>query len=128
MREFRVNSLLPVEFHPPASLPEVGPEERLHLQLLIREALANVLRHARATRVVVNAGASHEHVNIEVADDGHGFDPRVASGGLRLRSMAERARRLGGTFTVHSRHGSGTTIQVSVPVRGGRSGDDDTAH
>jgi len=118
IQEFRVNTLLPVEFRRSDEEPYLGGEQRLHLQLLLREALANVARHAGATRVVVEAGMRDGELSIAVSDDGRGFDLNSAArgAGLGLRTMEERARRLGGHLRIDTRPGRGTRVEVHVPV------------
>ncbi len=120
-REFRVNSLLPVEVRARGEVPELNPDDRLHLELLVREALANVARHAGPARAEVTVSAEDGVLQIVVTDDGRGFDPVARSAGLGLRTMAERARRLGGSLDVRSTPGEGTTVEVTLPVRSERS-------
>lgn len=118
IREFRVNTLLPVEFRAAGSFPRLGADQRLHLQLLLRETLANAARHAAASHVVVETAARDGEFCLTVRDDGRGFDVETASrgDGLGLRTMAERARRLGGQFTIRSQPGHGTMVEVRVPL------------
>jgi len=66
---------------------------------------------AHAVEVLLHAG---EDVVLRVADDGRGLDGRVHESGLR--NMRERAQRRGGTFTVDSAPGEGTTLVWSVPI------------
>jgi signal transduction histidine kinase len=85
---------------------------------IAQEALQNALRHADATRVDVRLDGHDGRLRLAVADDGVGFDP--AEPGLRARrlgltSMEERARALGGTLTIDSRPGAGTTVALEVP-------------
>jgi signal transduction histidine kinase len=117
VQEFRVNTLLPVEYEGARDMA-VDAEQRLHLQLILREALANVARHAGATRVLVRVAQRGEEFVLSVQDDGRGFEwPAAARGtGLGLRTMAERARRLGGRLDVETRPGQGTTVTVRFPV------------
>ncbi len=120
-REFRVNSLLPVKVRTRGEVPDLSPDDRLHLELLVREALANVVRHAGPARAEVTVSADDGSVRIAVTDDGRGFDPAAPSTGLGLRTMAERARRLGSRLVVRSAPGEGTTIEVALPARQERS-------
>ncbi len=120
-REFRVNSLLPVAVRTRGEVPDLGLDDRLHLELLVREALANVARHAGPARAEVTVSAEDGAVRIMVTDDGRGFDPAARSTGLGLRTMAERARRLGGSLVVRSAPGEGTTIEVTLSARQERS-------
>jgi signal transduction histidine kinase len=85
---------------------------------IAQEALQNALRHADATRVDVRLEGDDGRLRLAVADDGVGFDP--AEPGLRARrlgltSMEERARALGGTLTIESHPGAGTTVALEVP-------------
>jgi len=118
VREFRMNTLLPVEFAAGSDLPPLTPEQRLHYQLLLREALANVARHASARRVRVDAEHREGTLRLVVTDDGRGFDPQAASSGegLGLRTMRDRARLLGGACEIRSQRGGGTTVEVRVPT------------
>jgi len=118
VEEFRVNTLLPVEFQRAGGYPRLSREQRVHLQLLLREALANVARHAGAGRVVVKAGTQDGEFQLAVTDDGPGFDLEAASrgDGLGLRTMVERSRRLGGRLHIDTLPGGGTTVEVRLAV------------
>ena len=103
---------------------EVGfpPAVEAGLYGIAREALTNVVRHARATRAVVHLWRAPERVRMWIGDDGGGFDPRdVAPGRFGLVGMSERARLLGGSLRVESAQGAGTIIEVDVPVHAGVS-------
>ena len=95
--------------------PEVGVE----LLRVLREALTNVRRHSRAGRVEVRLWTEGETMVAEVADDGRGFDPAAARGGVGLVGMRERAEAVGGELEVSSRPGDGTKVTVRVPLGGG---------
>ena len=86
------------------------------LYRIAQEALNNVLRHAHANHVLVSLQQIDRVVVLEVADDGIGFDPATVQEqrGFGLQGMEERAARIGGKLTVHSRPGAGTTIKVEV--------------
>jgi PAS domain S-box-containing protein len=80
------------------------------------EALNNTLKHAQATAVTVHIRVNTAFVEIEIVDDGQGFDLETVQsrGGMGLVSMCERAQRLGGSLTILSAAGHGTRIQVRV--------------
>jgi signal transduction histidine kinase len=86
------------------------------LYRIAQEALNNVLRHAHANHVLVSLQQIDRVVALEVADDGVGFDPATVQEqrGFGLQGMEERAARIGGKLTIHSRPGAGTTIKVEV--------------
>jgi len=83
-----------------------------------QEALANVLKHADASQVTIGLAFGVQEVTLSVRDDGVGFDPdSVPPGtGFGLTSMRQRSTRLGGEFTLSTRIGEGTEIQLRTPV------------
>jgi PAS domain S-box-containing protein len=88
-------------------------EEQLYAML--QEALNNALRHARASSVAVTIRPKADEAVFVVRDDGVGFDPDTPSGGLGLRSMQERAEKIGARLTIGSQPGQGTLIEIRVP-------------
>jgi PAS domain S-box-containing protein len=83
--------------------------------LVVREALANARRHAGARHVRVALRATEEEIQVEVADDGVGFDPRVTIEGAGLSAMRERTAALSGRLEVFSEPAKGTTVDLRVP-------------
>jgi signal transduction histidine kinase len=86
-----------------------------------QEALSNVAKHARAQRVQLTLSYAGDTLLLDVADDGTGFDmaaPRPAggTGGYGLTGMEQRLDRVGGTLTVESAAGLGTTVNATVPL------------
>jgi signal transduction histidine kinase len=86
---------------------------------IAQEALNNALKHAAATAVTVSIGTINGRIELEVTDNGAGFDPRVVEGqgGLGLTSMRERVEKLGGALTILSMPGEGTKVTVSLEVQ-----------
>src|SRR6266508_4230063 len=83
---------------------------------LTREALSNVVRHARASRATVRLERNGAEATLTIEDDGAGFQPGRDAGGSGLRNMRERAAKLGGNLELTSRPGKGTRIQIAFPV------------
>jgi signal transduction histidine kinase len=91
------------------------------LYRIVQEALNNVIKHARANRVSVELAQPDGHVKLTIADDGQGFDPSAPpapgqDGGLGLVGIRERVDHLGGTFSIASAPGHGTTVAVVLPA------------
>lgn len=84
---------------------------------ITQEALANVARHAQATRVEVILAEQDRELVLTVRDHGRGFEPSDsrAPAGLGLGNMKERTELLGGHFEVQARPGAGTTIVARIP-------------
>ena len=87
------------------------------LYRVAQEAMTNVVRHANATQVDVLVQRRGDRVRLMVEDDGVGFEPgRMWPGNhIGLIGMRERAEALGGTLTIESAPGKGTTVVVEVP-------------
>jgi len=81
-----------------------------------QEALANVRKHAAAAEVAVRLRYSGSGVQLEVTDDGAGFDPAAVNGGYGLRGMRVRVAEAGGIVTVDSAPGKGTSVLAEVPA------------
>jgi signal transduction histidine kinase len=96
--------------------PDLPLETKEALYRIAQEALHNTVKHARASRADLKLECDARGTALEVSDDGAGFDPEGDfSGHLGLKSMRERAARLGGTLRVESAPGEGTRIRVRVP-------------
>jgi signal transduction histidine kinase len=95
-----------------------GALVRRQVYLVLKESLHNAVRHSGCDQVRIEFRADGGELHLTVADNGLGFDPAAASGGQGLKSIRERARRLGGS--VEWRSGArGTTVEFRAPL--GRS-------
>ena len=82
------------------------------------EALNNALKHAQARNVQIKICSSPEWVELEVRDDGRGFDPdKPHMGGMGLQTMRQRASMIGGELTIHSTLGKGSSVRWSAEVK-----------
>lgn len=89
------------------------------LYRILHEAIVNVERHARATKVTVSLTCDADGVEAEVADDGVGFDAAATLRAGRvtgLLSMRRRAEFVGGVCRLESEPGRGTRVSVRIPV------------
>ena len=88
---------------------------------IMQEALNNISKYARATRVTVRLVRNEDntigsdHISLIIEDNGRGFIPTQKSDGLGLLGMRERALTLGGEFKLNSSLGNGTQIEVKLP-------------
>jgi signal transduction histidine kinase len=97
------------------SEPDLPLAEKEALYRIAQEAMHNTVKHARATRIELTLDP-RTTVLLRVRDDGVGFDPEGSfPGHLGLRSMRERIERLGGTLSIESTRGQGTTITATLP-------------
>ncbi|MDP2935133.1 MAG: sensor histidine kinase [Dehalococcoidia bacterium] len=94
-------------------------ETEIQLLRIVQEALANVRKHARATRAWLNITGGPKEITFVVGDDGQGFDPasiqQNPGNRFGLQIMKERAERTGGRLEVASSPGQGTRVVINVP-------------
>ena len=82
----------------------------------MREALSNVGRHADATSCRVTLRRADSSAELEIDDDGRGFDPASPSAGMGMANLRDRVASLGGELSVASVVGDGTTIRAALPL------------
>ncbi|MBI4897108.1 MAG: GAF domain-containing sensor histidine kinase [Actinobacteria bacterium] len=83
---------------------------------LVQEALNNAIKHSGASHVWLSAIRADGQLEIDVRDDGRGFDPETTEGGFGIIGMRERVELVGGEFDVLSAPGAGTSIHASLPI------------
>lgn len=90
----------------------------IHVLRVVAEGLANIASHAHAHHVYLRATIKEQKLEIEISDDGIGFDPTTvpSTGHYGLIGLHERARLIGGQFTVKSSPAMGTILRLSVPT------------
>ncbi|MEV0164882.1 sensor histidine kinase [Nonomuraea fuscirosea] len=81
-----------------------------------QESLANVAKHAGATRTALTLSYTDELVLLDIRDDGTGFAPQERTDGFGLDGMRRRVRGVGGTLEIESEPGRGTTVATAVPA------------
>jgi signal transduction histidine kinase len=102
--------------------PELPLEIKEVLYRIAQEALHNIVKHARATAVVLRLTNQKDEMILEVHDNGRGFDPTGSfPGHLGLASMRERVAKVGGTLSIESAPGQGTDMCVQVSKHGLRN-------
>ncbi len=106
---------LEAEIKVEGDLTELTPFTRKHLFRIAQEALANVVRHAQATKVRVQLTADGQAVRLMVQDNGVGFEVERTPPGMGLSGIRERTLAVGGTLAICSVPGQGTTVEVRVP-------------
>jgi signal transduction histidine kinase len=98
-----------------AGLPVLDERQEAALYRVAQEALHNALRHAGAGRIAIELSRSPRRVILAVTDDGAGF-AAGAPEGLGFASMRGRAAAVGGTLTIRSAPGAGTTVRLALPL------------
>ncbi|MGO4539655.1 histidine kinase [Paenibacillus sp. 2TAB19] len=96
---------------------ELSEAKEHQLFLIIQEAIANVVKHARASQCTLTLADTERQVVMSLQDDGEGFKVSdVKRGSYGLTTMQERAQKLGGKTEILSKPGSGTRVKVTIPT------------
>jgi signal transduction histidine kinase len=91
----------------------LAPDEQIEVFRIVQEGLANVRKHANATRAEVTIGERIDGERVvSIRDDGEGFDGELSAAGQGLKNIRARAATIEGGFTVKSRPGFGTALEV----------------
>ena len=104
----------------PPQLPHlpISPELRHNLFLAAKEAVNNVVKHARASSAWVRLQLHSDHFVLEIEDDGLGLpDSATKKGRNGLVNMRKRMEDVGGQFDILPRNGGGTTVRLTAPLK-----------
>lgn len=111
----------------PSVAASFSSEQSAHLVNVVKEALSNSMRHARAAHRSVTLGRFREGIRLEIRDDGVGFRVSQRRGaGMGLSTMRARAKKLGGRLSIISRPGHGTRVVLDLPPALPEVRDDDS--
>ena len=116
--EFRQNTKVEVSLAGPkepfSDLPQMHAMSLFHI---CQEALANIAKHAKASKVTIDVWATSDRILLEVSDDGQGFEIDITSKtvGHGLANMQTRVQNVGGDVDITSASGEGTSILAWVP-------------
>lgn len=118
VNEFRNRMGVDCVFSAEPPTVELDEKRAIALFRILQECLTNIARHAQATRVETRLTATEREISLEVRDNGCGMDESRVSNPLShgLRGILERTHHLGGTASVSSQPGRGTTISVALPA------------
>jgi signal transduction histidine kinase len=101
------------------ALPPVAgltPARVLDLLRLLQEAVTNAVKHGGARAITLAAHRRDDSIDIELADDGRGFDPGTVAAGRGLKNMQRRAAQAGARLTIESAPGNGTRVRLHLPL------------
>lgn len=117
-REHRIRT----EFEGSGDESQLDPKAKVFVFRMVQEALSNVAKHAGATKVIVKVELKKDALEASVSDNGRGFDVKAEGQNpekwdhFGVRSMTERARMLGGNVQWVSTSGTGTKVEISIPL------------
>lgn len=122
LKNFGYDMLAPINIHCTYEIDAVieaklnGINARKQILLICKEAINNMAKYSEATTASIVLIGEYDKLKIVIADNGKGFDTEANRKGNGLRNMAERTADLGGTCTIISKIGEGTTITCLIPL------------
>ena len=118
VREFRTVAGIPIQLEVQGEPVEVSVSVASAFYRILQEALANVLKHASASKVDIGLEYERERIRLSVRDDGVGLETDGMRTGSGLQNMRQRAEELAGCFGIAGTPGGGTRINVELPAQG----------
>jgi signal transduction histidine kinase len=118
INEFEKQVGIPCEFSSNKDEIDLHLDQATALFRIFQEALTNISKHAKATRVSVKLTRSNRNVRLEISDNGKGFTSkdRLKSKSFGIRGMIERASGLGGSLTVNTKPEGGCLVAIKIPL------------
>ena len=107
---------LSIKVKAPKRQPPFGPPVVEAICQIAHEAVSNIVRHAEATKVVIEVTESRKQLRMVIQDNGKGFDPSIPQDGLGLSNIMQRARIHGGEVTIDSGSNGGTRLTLKIPL------------
>ena len=125
LEKFEAQTGIATNFERDGNGVPLDPDTEIQIMHIVQESLSNIRKHARAGRVGVTVRRSRDGLEVEVADDGGGFDPvnepKVRSDHhVGLQIMRERAQRIGGECQITSEPGKGALVRLVLPRKQAR--------
>ena len=116
--EYLAKSGIVCRFDIPMQLPEIPLDGKLRhdLFLAVKEALHNIVRHSRATEVLFAMNLRDKNLEIELTDNGMGFESKGQRSGHGLKNLDDRLKKLGGICRIESKFNGGTTVKMNMPL------------
>jgi len=96
---------------------QLSSQTRHNISMAVKEAVHNVIKHARATEVTIRMTFADGVLNVSIEDDGAGFLPDTKSGGNGLTNMKQRLANIGGSCVIESAPGKGTKVLMRLTLR-----------
>jgi len=117
--ECAVGNHISFNWHLNGQIRNLPSDKAINIYRIVQESITNALRHSRADRLTLELQASEEQIELTIADNGIGMgrssgEIKNSRSGLGIAGMEERARMLDGTLSIHSQHGRGTVVHLTV--------------
>ncbi len=110
------NTILHLNLDENVAEKKLNMEQRRDVYLIYKECMNNIVKHASPGNVWINAQLQNGNLNINIKDDGKGFDNSVVTKGNGLKNIRTRTQKWKGTATFQTSAGKGTIIEIIIPL------------
>jgi len=114
--------IIKVQFNQEGTEMGFNEQKAIFLFRIFQETLNNILKHSKATEVIVNLEYSDDYFTLEITDNGVGFnvtekrESTASTSGVGLKSLYNRARLIGADISINSEPSKGTTVLIKLPL------------
>ncbi len=108
---------LKIDFQAYGSFGNISQDVKLNVYRILQELLKNIKQHAHAAHALVQLLVNEQTLTITVEDNGAGYDTAEKNNGIGLHNMETRVRSLGGSYTIESEAGKGTTVYIEFEMQ-----------
>ncbi len=110
-------TIFKMEVNPAIDWNTVSNSKKMNLYRIIQEASHNISKHAKAKKATINIIIKDVDICLTISDDGIGFNASASENGIGLKNMKYRIKLLRGKFKIHSKPNSGTSINITIPLK-----------
>jgi signal transduction histidine kinase len=115
MESIQSNSNIETEIHYQLQDSPISDELKLNIYRVVQELVNNIIKHAEASRVKLEVYTAAGLININMEDNGKGFDPDVRRSGIGISNLRNRVEAFNGNIEIRSSPGKGCHVDVSIP-------------
>jgi signal transduction histidine kinase len=105
-----------LEIDPDINWDNIESNAKMHIYRILQEALQNIHKYAQAENIFTKMSKTENLLDIKINDDGVGFDTNKNIAGIGLKNMSNRIKTIGGELHIDSKIGSGTIINLIIPI------------
>ena len=110
------SSGIKINFKHDAYKTSIIKDQKLAIYRILQEQLTNIIKHAEATEVTIELAQAEDTTEINITDNGKGFDTTIKSTGIGFSNILSRAKVFGGRLLIESQPGSGCRLHISIPI------------
>ena len=106
-----------VEVFPEEEVNQIDESIQVEVYRILQELITNIIKHANASKGLINITLHENYLNLLIEDNGLGFNPKKKENGIGLSNIFSRTKSLYGTIDMDSKQNNGTTVNINIPIK-----------